>query len=287
MSEDPSPRIGRDVTGAVTEIRPGRRVSLAVREAAQPNGTTLFFCHGAGGAKNQWRAQWAAFADSGARLVAWDFPGHGESPAPRRAEVYAGAELVADFQALIARYGNARNIIAAHSLGTRITLALLQAPEPPSVESAVLLGAPAPSFGARGNPIASWPLPVLWLMRPMLHAGFAKAAWSRAADPALVAFEQKETEANTLFMMQSLMRGAVALDAARLGALALPVRILAGAEDGLTPPAGGEALAKALPNAAFEVLPECGHQIMLERPAETNAAIRAALAGAALTKRDG
>lgn len=278
MSLDPKPEIARTLTAPPVEIRPGRRLSVTVHEPENLSDVTLFFCHGAGGSKNQWRAQWAAFADSGCKLVAWDFPGHGESPSPRQASVYAGAELVADYRALLEAHRGTRNILVAHSLGARLTLALAQEMGPSAAESLVLLGAPSPTFGAGANPIASWPLPLLWLMRPMLHAGFAKSAWSPAADPQLIAFEQKETESNTLFMMQSLMRGVVAFDAGRLAELTLPIRVLAGDADGLTPAAGGEALAKALPNASFRVLNGCGHQIMLEKPAETNAAIRDALA---------
>lgn len=277
MPHDPAPEIARTLTGDVIEIRPGRRLSVSLRTSGARE-AALFFCHGAGGAKNQWRAQWAAFAESGCKLIAWDFPGHGESPAPRRADAYAGPELVADYRALFAQHRSGRNILIAHSLGVQLTLALLLELPPGAVESVVLLGPPGPGFGARASPLARWPLPLLWLMRPALHAGFARSAWAPSANPALVAFEQKETARNTLFMMQSLMRGAMTLDPHLLGSITTPARILAGDCDGLTPAAGAEALAKALPRARLRVLKDCGHQIMLERPAETNAAIRDALA---------
>ncbi len=275
------------VTAPLTEVRPGRRLSVAVHEPAQANGVTLFFCHGAGGSKNQWRAQWVAFAESGCRLVAWDGMGHGQSPQPRRREAYDGAGLVEDYLALFAAHRGQRNILIGHSYGTRLTLAALLRLAPGDVESALLLGAPPPVFAGRAGPLASWPLPLLILMRPMLSAGFAKTAWAAAADPALIAFEQNETKRNSLFMMQSLMRGAAALDVAALQRLALPIRIVAGDEDQLTPPAGGEAMAQALPNASFTVLRGCGHQIMLEKPDETDGFIRAALTGAPLAEGAG
>lgn len=46
----------------------------------------------------------------------------------------------------------------------------------------------------------------------------------------------------------------------------LPVSVLAGDSDGLTPANGGQALAGRLPNADFQVLEACGHQLMLEKP---------------------
>ncbi len=170
-------------------------------------------------------------------------------------------------------------VLAGHSYGTRLTLAVLLRAGPElrrRVISAVLLGATPPSNAAPGGPIVKWPVFLLTLMRPLLSRGFARLAWDRSADPALVAHEQQATKGNTLFMMQSLMRQIARLDLGRLNELDLPVRIIAGASDGLTPPAAGQALSRALPAATFEVLADTGHQIMLERPAETNAALLAA-----------
>ncbi|KPA95197.1 alpha/beta fold hydrolase, partial [Pseudomonas asplenii] len=55
-------------------------------------------------------------------------------------------------------------------------------------------------------------------------------------------------------------------DAGHRASLRLPIEVLCGDSDGLTPASGGEALARQLPQAGFEVLRDCGHQLMLEKP---------------------
>ncbi len=119
-------------------------------------------------------------------------------------------------------------------------------------------------------------VPVLWLlilMRPMINANFLKLAWAPTTDPALVAYEDQAARRNSLFMMKALLSRCAGLAAADLAGLDLPVLILAGDHDGVTPPAAGEAVAKLLPDVRFETLADCGHQIMLEQPARTNALI--------------
>jgi pimeloyl-ACP methyl ester carboxylesterase len=265
------------VAGQPVEVRPGRTLHVAVHDA--PGETTIFLCHGSGGNMNQWRHQWLALTAAGHRVVAWDFPGHGQSARAKDAAGYAGAAFVEDYLAILARYGTSSNVLVGHSYGTRLTLAALQtAPESvrERVKALVLLGAVPPVNFVPKGPIVSWPVWLLSLMRPWLARGFAKLAWDKNADPALVAYEQKATRGNALFMMQSLMRQIAPLDLTSIGAMDAPTHIIAGASDGLTPPAAGEALAKALPNATFAALEATGHQIMLERPGETTAAILAA-----------
>lgn len=253
------------VRGERQEIRPGRHLSIAHhRGSAQPD-TVVFFCHGAGGNKDQWRLQWQALKAEGYSLVAWDLLGHGDSATPRKATAYAWDELVADYGAILHRYAGARNLIVAHSFGTGLSLsALLTQPVVP-VEAALLLGTQLyrPVSGGGLMALPAWLLE--WL-RPLLAKGFRERAWHASADPALVAYEEKLTERNRLFMFKALMKHAQWPPAELIPSLTLPVSVLAGDSDGLTPTSGGQALAAQLPDATFQVLEDCGHQLMLEKP---------------------
>ncbi|MDR3508534.1 MAG: alpha/beta hydrolase [Caulobacteraceae bacterium] len=264
------------VKGEPVEVRPGRTLNVTVHPGGERAGATVFLCHGAGGNQNQWRNQWLLLTGLGYRVVAWDFPGHGQTKGKRQTQVYAGSEFLQDYLAILAKYATGRNILVGHSYGSRLTLAVLQALRAEGrlslVERAMLLG-PPPAVRTLpvGGPLAKWPLPLLALIRPMLSKGFRQLAWHSSADPALVAYEDDLTRHNSLFMMRSLMAQSAALDVDSLGLLDLPILVLAGASDGLTPAAGAEALAGLLPQASLTVLPQCAHQIMLEKPAETNA----------------
>ncbi len=51
-----------------------------------------------------------------------------------------------------------------------------------------------------------------------------------------------------------------------LGALELPVVVVCGAQDKITPPALSEELAGLIPHAQLSLVPECGHMLPLEKP---------------------
>jgi len=259
------------VPGSLHEIRPGRVLSLGLAPGAPGTDLTIFLCHGAGGNRKQWRDIWQALEAAGHRLVAWDAYGHGDSPQPRRRDAYAGSALVADYRAVFDAHATARNILVGHSYGTRLSLALLDGLTAEGhldrVAGLLLLGAPPPEMRSLGGPMRYLPAFVLEWLRPRLAEGFRKLAWHPEADPALVAYEEQQTQGNTLFMMQALMLQAVQLDPARLAGLDLPITILAGDADRLTPADGARQLAAALPHGDFHLVERCGHQIMLEQPA--------------------
>ncbi len=94
-------------------------------------------------------------------------------------------------------------------------------------------------------------------------AGFQDLAWSPTTDPALIDYEERQMHRNTLFMMQALMTQSTRPDPSGFSALTLPIDIIAGADDRLTPPSGAEALAALLPQASFHLIEKSGHQILL------------------------
>lgn len=259
------------VQGQPVEIRPGRWLNVSRHEGGEHRDTVVFFAHGGGGNQDQWRQQWRALAALGYSLVAWDALGHGRSAKPRQADAYAWQALVDDQRAVLARFAGQRNVIAAHSFGTGLTLsAVLDSPV--AVQGMLLLGTQL-NRPLKPGGLLRLPAWALELLRPLLSKGFRDRAWDASADPQLIAYEESLTRHNPLYVFKGLIDGARWPSAAQLASLDLPVQVLAGRSDGLTPVAGGEALARALPNARFAVLEQCGHQLMLERPEAVTAAL--------------
>ncbi|WP_224009415.1 alpha/beta fold hydrolase [Paraburkholderia tropica] len=270
------------VTGDRIEVRPGRALSVAHRAAPSGSphgGTVLFFAHGGGGNKNQWRYQWDALAADGYELVAWDFTGHGDSPdAPPESGAYRGEETIADYLALFERFKGKRNVLVAHSLGTGSTLALLDRLSRDGrlreIDAALLLGTQL----ARPQPRApSLPVWLLEWLKPWFARGFRRLAWHPDASRVLVRYESKVARRNRMATFKAIIEDAPWANPAGLSQLDLPIVVLSGDTDGLTPAEGGRALALALPQARFEVVARCGHQLMLERPDAVSGALQSLL----------
>lgn len=62
-----------------------------------------------------------------------------------------------------------------------------------------------------------------------------------------------------------------------LASPSVPTLVIVGAEDALATPAEMEAMARAIPGARFEKIPQAGHMAPLEQPAAVNAVIRSYL----------
>ena len=82
-------------------------------------------------------------------------------------------------------------------------------------------------------------------------------------------------DANSLYVFKAMRRQWLRLDMTALLGVTMPVQVLVGEADRLTPPDGARKLAALLPQANFASLTGCGHQILLEQP---GAVVRAILA---------
>ncbi|MDF0729284.1 alpha/beta hydrolase [Pseudomonas entomophila] len=259
------------VRGERLEVRPGRHLSVAFQPGDQRADTVVFLGHGSGGNKDQWRELWRRLGEQGYSRVAWDLLGHGDSDKPHGTEHYAWTALVADQLALLERYAGPRNLVVAHSYGTGLTMStLLEQPRrlpQVRIDGALLLGSLL-HRPQRGGGLLKLPAWVLQIIRPLLARDFRDRAWHPVADRALVAYEEGVARRNRLDVFKSLMNNAGWPEAQALAGLTLPIEVVSGDRDGLTPATAGEALARQLPGGAFEVLGQCGHQLMLERPGE-------------------
>ena len=261
-------------TNANSTSKKRRLVNYIIDEGNTDNPLTIIFIHGAGGNKNQWRRQWEHLAKRGHRLIAWDAFGHGRSPQPRDWEAYQGSLLVDDFLTILDRFASRQVILVGHSYGTLIALSALSRLQQQGtlarIKAAVLLAPPSPN-GPLELGILALPSFVLEWLRPKLSAGFRQLAWHPEADPALIAHEEEQTRSNSLFMIKAIRSQVLQLAPQELSRLSIPIEILAGTADRLTPPAQAEALQALLPQAELHLVEGCAHQIMLEQPDATNA----------------
>lgn len=210
----------------------------------------------------------SAFADLAphlpGRVVTPVLPGHGGIDGGASGSIEAMAENLAHVLDEEPSF-----VLCGHSMGALVALALAAALPPPRLEGLVLMGAgvlmPVNAQllqTAADDPDAAFAMILKWGV-------------SKGADPALrerLAARRIKPAAGVL------ARDLAACDAwrgARVCAerVAAPVLVLAGAEDKMTPPAGGQDLAELFSKADFRILPGSGHMMMAERPAETAQAI--------------
>jgi pimeloyl-ACP methyl ester carboxylesterase len=243
------------------------------------SGPPVLFLPGYGTDASMWRRQLDALA-SGFTIIACDHRGIGASR-PLSAGTVALADLAADARALLASLGHRPALVVGASMGAAVALELALAD--PGAVSRLVLVAPLLEPDARfAAVLRAWTahdtptseariramLPWLFGRDLLAHAGRREAA--AAALRAMAA----RTPADTLARHADALLAWLGTRTADLARVALPVLVVCGTDDVLTPPAQADALAAALPEARLEVLPGAGHSLPIERAAELNELIR-------------
>lgn len=198
------------------------------------------------------------------RVVRYDQRGHGGSPAP--SGPYTFAELGADALDLLDAVGCERVSFCGLSMGG-MTGMWLAAHAPARIERLVLA-----STSAQLGP------PELWtdraaVVRERGTEAIAETALERWFTPAFRAREPETVERFRETLVAMSREGyAACCDAIRdwdirdrLGSIAAPTLVLAGANDPATPPEHGELIAARVPNARLVVLPDAAHLANVEQ----------------------
>lgn len=220
---------------------------------------TLVFIHGAGFTADAFAEQTAHFPNSHAP----NLPGHLTGGAP---------ESVSEFAVFVAEYVREQAlsdvVLCGHSLGGAIAMQVALDGTIP-LRGLVLVGA-----GAR-----------LRVAAPFL-AGFANNFEQTACEVAAGYFFADPTAERVAWAVGCMeavgqaqtLRDFRACDAFdvldQLDQIHVPVLALTGETDKMTPPKFAQALAGRVPDAQARIVPGAGHFVMLERPTETNEAIR-------------
>jgi pimeloyl-ACP methyl ester carboxylesterase len=237
------------------------------------------------------------------RVVLYDQPGHGRSGRLDKGE-YTMELLGAALRRVLAEtVPTGKAVLVGHSMGGMAIMALADAaPEEFKPEGRVA-GVVLISTSAGELSGVTWGLPdvLVRFRKPLLPlisgAGWVTAgmldrarvastdlAWlltrkygfgSARVSPALVSYVERMNSATRTESVARYLRALYSHDAVlALGALAkLPVLVIVGSEDLLTPPEHSEAIAAALPEAELVVVPNGGHVVLLEHSEAVNAVL--------------
>lgn len=256
----------REVSGA------GRRFSY--RRAGR--GPDLVLLHGIGSGSASWVHQLAHFQDRH-RVTAWDAPGYGGSDPLDRAEPVA-QDYAQALGAFLEALAIDRAVIVGHSLGAMMAAAFAAAPATAWAGElgGLVLAAPALGFARAAAKIRQRELADrLSSMKRLGPEGLAKArspaVLSADATPEALALVQwnmaRLTVAGYAAAVHLLVHGDLARDAARAD---LPMLVVCGDADTVTPPDQSRSFAEALPAAEYKEISGAGHACYIERPAEFN-----------------
>lgn len=233
----------------------------------------VIFIHGAAFDHSVWQWQSRYFAHHGFSVLAVDLPAHGRSPGKARATIEAMADWVA---ALVDAAGLERAALVGHSMGSLVALQCALA-HPQRVEKLALVG-------------TSFPMPVGEAFLAAAHdddpAGLdMEAVWGHSRNAALAtsavpgltlvgASRQLNGRARSQVLHTDLAAcNAWQVPMEKLTSLAMPVLVVAGKRDQMTPFRATQAAAALLPGARLVAL-DAGHSMMSEAPRELLRALR-------------
>tara|TARA_R110002072_G_scaffold10726_40_gene49750 strand:+ start:2166 stop:2972 length:807 start_codon:yes stop_codon:yes gene_type:complete len=247
------------------------------------SGEPLVLLHGIGSGAASWQAQLEAFSDR-YRVIAWDAPGYGGS-----APLGPTAPDARDYAGVLAQFLDAMEVgschLVGHSLGALMACSFARR-WPDRVRS-LLIGDPAAGYGDAGAEIqAQRREGRLGLLDKLGPEGLARERhgnllsddapdWARKRVHDIMARIRPDGYRQAV---ELLMNGTIHADAAEID---LPVTVVVGGADTVTPPEACRKVAESFANARFEVLPGLGHASYVEGPDLFNAVLAEHLDAAA------
>lgn len=226
-----------------------------------PGLPALLLCHGAGGSHRHWLYQMRGLQNTAA-VAAVDLPGHGASAGEAATSITAYRQFIARFCRSL---GLHHFILAGHSMGAAIALdyALHHGDN--------LSGLILVAGGAR-----------LRVAPPLLEAcregvippQLAEFAYGPAAPAELLESARQEMAALEPAIYYADFSACNSFDCMdRLDEIKMPVLLICGAADRMTPPRYSRYLKEQLPQAELVSIESAGHMAMLEAPQAVNEAI--------------
>jgi pimeloyl-ACP methyl ester carboxylesterase len=261
----------------MTQIQNGPISWIEANDAGAAMQGTIIFLHAMAGSATAWAPQMAEFS-SHYRCIAWDMLGFGESEDAGR-EVKM-SDVVACLEAFVTQE---LGLKSAHFVGLSVGGMLLQhfaAAHPNLTDSIVILdSSPKFAFGSDASP-EEFADPILaTLLDGVTPAEFSDGMIRAIVGPTCSENTKLECIAamsrakiSGLALTTRLIANHDALDV--LEKISCPTLVMAGFDDGETPPDYAYEIARRIPKASVTIIPNAGHIVNLENPEAVNERLR-------------
>lgn len=255
---------------------------IHMRDTGPRDGPPVILIHGFGSSLHTWN-DWAKVLEADRRVIRFDLPGHGLSPADRTGD-YSDARVVTVILALMDRLGLRQADLVGNSIGGRIAFTFAAA-HPERVRKLVLVSpdgyeSPGFSYGVAPEVPMVASAMRLWLPRPLLRMTLAAAfADSAAVTEPLVSryYDLIRAPGVREAMLERMRQTILTPPEPILAQVEAPVLLLWGQEDAVIPVKTARAYGRALPDVETVLLPHLGHVPQEEGPALSVRPVRAFL----------
>jgi pimeloyl-ACP methyl ester carboxylesterase len=267
-------------------------VDVFLQESGPASGEPVLLIHGTGAWSEIWRETMTTLAESGFRAIAIDVPPFGYSEKPRGPAAYRRERQARRILGVLDALGLRQATLVGHSVGARPTVeAALVAPD--RVPRLILVD-PALGFAPDGKGFQqndpSWAVRTLFRLRPLRFAALATGGTNPLFTRSLFSSFVSRKDAVTPARVEMLKRpmtvagttngygdwlqvlvverdDSLASDFSRFAALPMPVHLIWGRTDTVTPLWQGERLHELIPGSTLTVLDGVGHIPYIEDPA--------------------
>ncbi len=260
------------------QVRGERCFAATGGQAFTSDKPAVFLVHGAGMDHSVWVFQTRYLAHHGWSVAALDLPGHGRSQGSPLASIDAIADWLVEAMDSL---GVPKAALVGHSMGA--IAALSTAARHLSRVSAIACCGVAAKMpvhpdllaAAEANEQEAIDMINAWAHGSAAHVGGhpASGLWLLGGGDRLLGRAQSGVLHADLAACNAYGNGM-----AHAAALSCPALFLLGARDRMTPAKAGRALAAAAPQADVDVIDNCGHMMMTERPEESLQALARFLA---------